>query len=88
LLERSDACFAPVLTTDEAAAHPHNRTRGTYVEIGGVVQPAPAPRFSRTRPELPTPPHENLTGEAAAAALEGWLDAAEIAEFKAAGAFG
>lgn len=41
-----EACFAPVLGFDEAAAHPHNRARGTFVEAGGVVQPAPAPRYS------------------------------------------
>ena len=49
LLEGTDACFAPVLTTDEAPDHPHNAARRTYVEIDGIVQPAPAPRFSRDR---------------------------------------
>jgi alpha-methylacyl-CoA racemase len=48
LLEGSDACFAPVLSMLEAPQHPHNEARGTYIEIDGVVQPAPAPRFSRT----------------------------------------
>jgi alpha-methylacyl-CoA racemase len=48
LLEGSDACFAPVLDWDEAPAHPHNQARGTFVTLQGVVQPAPAPRFSRT----------------------------------------
>jgi alpha-methylacyl-CoA racemase len=48
LLEGSDACFAPVLDWDEAPRHPHNVARQTFVEIGGVVQPAAAPRFSRT----------------------------------------
>ncbi len=48
VLEGSDACFAPVLDWDEAPAHPHNRARGTFVTLDGVVQPAPAPRFSRT----------------------------------------
>jgi alpha-methylacyl-CoA racemase len=48
LLEGSDACFAPVLDWDEAPRHPHNVARGTFVEHGGVVQPAAAPRFSRT----------------------------------------
>jgi alpha-methylacyl-CoA racemase len=48
LLEGTDACVAPVLALDEAPAHPHLRARGTYVESGGVAQPAPAPRFSRT----------------------------------------
>lgn len=44
----SDACFAPVLSIDEAIDHPHIRERGTFVEYDGVVQPAPTPRFSRT----------------------------------------
>lgn len=44
----SDACVAPVLSMAEAADHPHNRSRGTFVEVDGVVQPAPAPRFSET----------------------------------------
>ncbi|MGE4239427.1 CaiB/BaiF CoA transferase family protein [Ramlibacter sp.] len=48
LLEGSDACFAPVLDFDEAPQHPHNRARSTFVTLDGVVQPAPAPRFSRT----------------------------------------
>ena len=52
LLEGTDACFAPVLGFDEAAAHPHLAGRGTFVEAGGVVQPAPAPRFSAT-PAVP-----------------------------------
>lgn len=56
LLEGSDACFAPVLAPLEAREHPHNRARGTFVEIDGVVQPAPAPRFSRTPPGLPEAP--------------------------------
>lgn len=52
LLEGSDACFAPVLDWDEAPRHPHNVARGTFATIDGVVQPAPAPRFSRTPSEL------------------------------------
>jgi alpha-methylacyl-CoA racemase len=43
-----DACVTPVLTFTEATAHPHNKARGTFVEVDGIVQPAPAPRFSRT----------------------------------------
>jgi alpha-methylacyl-CoA racemase len=50
LLEGTDACFAPVLDMAEAPAHPHNCARGSFVEIDGVTQPAPAPRFSRTAP--------------------------------------
>jgi alpha-methylacyl-CoA racemase len=53
LMEGSDVCFAPVLTIHEAAQHPHNVERATFVEVAGVVQPAPAPRFSRTAPEAP-----------------------------------
>jgi alpha-methylacyl-CoA racemase len=45
----TDACVAPVLTLTEAPQHPHNVERGTFVDFGGVVQPAPAPRFSRTQ---------------------------------------
>jgi alpha-methylacyl-CoA racemase len=56
LLEGSDACFAPVLSMDEAPHHPHNRARNAYLELQGVPQPAPAPRFSRTPLDLPTPP--------------------------------
>jgi alpha-methylacyl-CoA racemase len=48
LLEGTDTCFAPVLTLAEAPRHPHNLARGTFIEVDGVVQPAPAPRFSRT----------------------------------------
>ncbi len=54
LLEGSDACFAPVLDWDEAPEHPHNRARETFVQIDGVVQPAPAPRFSRSGTVAPT----------------------------------
>lgn len=48
VMEGSDACFAPVLSFREAADHPHNRARGAFVEVDGVIQPGPAPRFSRT----------------------------------------
>lgn len=48
LLEGTDACFAPVLNWNEAAAHPHNVARGTFVAVEGIMQPAPAPRFSAT----------------------------------------
>jgi alpha-methylacyl-CoA racemase len=56
VLEGTDACFAPVLTMDEAAEHPHVRARGTVVERDGVLQPAPAPRFSRTPGAIQRPP--------------------------------
>ena len=54
-MEDTDVCFAPVLTMSEAAEHPHNVARATFVEVAGAPQPAPAPRFSRTEPELDAP---------------------------------
>ena len=56
LLEGTDACFAPVLDLAEAPLHPHTRERRTFIEVEGVVQPAPAPRFDRTVPADPSPP--------------------------------
>jgi alpha-methylacyl-CoA racemase len=56
LLEGTDACFAPALRVDEAAAHPHVAARRTYVERDDVLQPAPAPRFSRTPGAIHGPP--------------------------------
>jgi crotonobetainyl-CoA:carnitine CoA-transferase CaiB-like acyl-CoA transferase len=55
LFEGRETCFAPVLTLGEAPSSPHLEARGTYLELDGVVQPAPAPRFSRTRPDEPRP---------------------------------
>jgi len=52
IMEGSDVCFAPVLSVFEAPDHAHNKARGTFVEIDGVVQPAPAPRFSRTAAQV------------------------------------
>ena len=56
ILEGSDVCFAPVLSMVEAPEHPHNVARGTFTEVAGVVQPRPAPRFSRTDSEIQCPP--------------------------------
>jgi alpha-methylacyl-CoA racemase len=56
IFEGTDACVAPILTLPEAAEHPHLKARGTFVEVDGVIQPAPAPRFSRTVPTLTTTP--------------------------------
>jgi alpha-methylacyl-CoA racemase len=56
LMEGTDVCFAPVLGMAEAASHPHNRHRGTFVDVAGVEQPAPAPRFSRTPGAIAMPP--------------------------------
>jgi alpha-methylacyl-CoA racemase len=83
LMEGSDACFAPVLDMTEAAAHPHNKLRQTFVEIDGVVQPAPAPRFSRSKPALPRPPEER--GASTQEALLEWgFSESEIKQFIAA----
>ncbi|CAB4554265.1 unannotated protein [freshwater metagenome] len=56
LLEGTDICFAPVLTMDEAAQHPHNVHRKTFVDVAGITQPAPSPRFDRTPGEIQRPP--------------------------------
>jgi alpha-methylacyl-CoA racemase len=56
LMEGTDVCFAPVLGMAEAPSHPHNRHRGTFVDVAGVAQPAPAPRFSRTPGAIAMPP--------------------------------
>ena len=56
LLEGTDACFAPVLSLMEAPQHAHNIARSTFVEVEGVIQPAPAPRFSRTASEISQAP--------------------------------
>jgi len=52
----SDACVAPVVSPRDAPAHPHNAARGTFIDVGGVTQPAPAPRFARTPAGPPSPP--------------------------------
>ena len=72
LLEGTDACFAPVLDLSEAQQHPHMVARNTFIAVDGVVQPAPAPRFSRTVPTTPTPPRAADPAEAADA-LDGWI---------------
>jgi alpha-methylacyl-CoA racemase len=80
----TDACVAPVLSLREATAHEQNTARGTFVEWKGVVQPAPAPRFSRTAPELHRQPP--APGEHTAEALRAWgFDAAEIERLAEAG---
>ena len=77
-----DACVSPVLDLDEASAHPQNADRGAFVERDGAVQPAPAPRFSRTPSEIDaTPPGGS------AAVLEHWgFAAGEIDALRASGA--
>lgn len=84
LLEGTDACFAPVLSVAEAPHHPHNKMRETFVEIDGVMQPSPAPRFSRTKPSKPKPP-EN-PDQNAERALQNWgFTDQELESLKAAG---
>jgi alpha-methylacyl-CoA racemase len=70
VFEGTDACCAPVLPLTEATRHPHLRERQTYVERDGVLQPAPAPRFSRTRATLTTGP--TMPGANTREALEAW----------------
>ena len=77
IMEGSDVCFAPVLSIAEAPAHPHNRHRATFVEVDGVTQPAPAPRFSRTEAQIAHP--ARIAGEDTRAVLTDiGLDAAAI----------
>ena len=70
VFDGTDACVAPVLPLTEAAGHPHLRARGTYVERDGVLQPAPAPRFSRTGATLTTGP--SVPGGQTREALTAW----------------
>ncbi len=81
VLEGSDACFAPVLDLDEAPQHPHNAARRTFAISDDVVQPNPAPRFSRTPTEITGPPP--MAGEHTDQILADWGFAdAEIAELR------
>jgi alpha-methylacyl-CoA racemase len=85
LLEGTDACFAGVLDMDESVRHPHNAARKTHVEFQGVLNPAPAPRFSATPSDIrkaPPAPGEDTDG----ALLDWQFSAAEIASLKAVGA--
>ena len=84
LFEGTESCFAPVLTLDEAPHHPHLQARGTYVEIDGVTQPAPAPRFSRSIAPTPLafrPWHRDEALEI----LEPWLTGPEVLVARQAG---
>ncbi|MEQ1754092.1 MAG: CaiB/BaiF CoA-transferase family protein [Micropepsaceae bacterium] len=84
LMENTDVCFAPVLEIDEAPSYPHNAERGTFVDVAGVVQPAPAPRFSATPGAVQGPPPE--IGAHNAACLSDWGFAAnQVEELKKTG---
>jgi alpha-methylacyl-CoA racemase len=85
IMEGTDVCFAPVLSLTEAPEHPHNRHRGTFIEVAGIVQPGPAPRFSRTPGEVRRPPPH--AGQHTDDVLADWgVSPERIAELHAAGA--
>jgi len=85
LLEGTDVCFAPVLPMSEAAEHPHIKARGTIVEYEGVLQPAPAPRFSRTPGEITRP--RSKPGQHTDEVLTEWgFTADEVAKLREIGA--
>jgi len=85
IMENTDICFAPVLTMAESLSHPHNVFRKTFVEIEGVPQPAPAPRFSRTIQKIQSPPPVN--GQHTESAMLDWgLSASEIDGLRKSGA--
>jgi len=80
-----DACVAPVLTLDEGPDHPHNRARGTFIELAGVVQPGPVPRYSASGTGAPTAPRNSgVDGEAILSELG--YSAKEIAVLREEGA--
>lgn len=85
VLEGTDVCFAPVLSFDEAPQHPHNQARDTFIEVDGVIQPAPAPRFSRTPSQVQRPPVAD--GAHTEEGLRDWgFSHQEIAQLREAGA--
>jgi len=87
LLAGTDVCFAPVLAMREAVAHPHNVARATFAEVGGAMQPMPAPRYSATATDMPrAAPVAGSDADAVLAALG--YDADRIAAARAAGALG
>ncbi|HLK45817.1 MAG TPA: CaiB/BaiF CoA-transferase family protein [Acidimicrobiales bacterium] len=85
--EGSEACVAPVLSPSEAPRHPHNAARSTFVEVAGVVQPGPVPRFSRTPGAVSSPPDQ--PGASTVAALARWgIDGGRVDALRSAGALG
>lgn len=84
IFDGSDACVAPVMAFSEAPQHPHNQARGSFVEVGGVIQPAPAPRFLGTPSATPVPAPRR--GEGGAKALRDWgFDPAAVERLQAKG---
>jgi alpha-methylacyl-CoA racemase len=83
----SDGCVAPVLSAAEAPGHPHNASRGTFADVGGLVQPAPAPRFGRSPAGVPPPPPRPGADTDAVLAELG-CTTAEIAAMRASGTVG
>ncbi len=87
IMEGTDICFSPVLSFREAHDHPHNQARGSFVEVDGIVQPGPAPRFSRTPGSVKFGPPE--FGAQTEEALAAWgFDGEKISQLKKANAIG
>jgi alpha-methylacyl-CoA racemase len=85
IMEATDVCFAPVLTMSEAAAHPHNVERNMIIDVAGIKQPGPAPRFSRTVPEVASAPAH--PGQHSREILESWgFPVAEVERLLSSGA--
>ena len=87
LMEGTDVCFAPVLSFTEAPSHPANVARNTYIEVDGVTQPAPAPRFSRTPSSVAHGPRALGEDTAATLAAMGFAES-EIRALRDAGTIG
>jgi alpha-methylacyl-CoA racemase len=87
IMDEADTCVAPVLSIDEAPMHPHAHARAAFIEVDGAVQPAPAPRFSRTasgRPAVAPKPGAHTNG----LLTEAKFSADDIAALRAAGVVG
>ena len=85
VFDGTDACVAPVLSPWEAHLHPHNKARSTFVEVDGVVQPAPSPRFSRT-PSSISRPASVPGGDTVSGLLEWEMEEGTVAKLRETGA--
>lgn len=85
IMEMTDVCFAPVLSLEEAPHHPHNVARGTFINVGGAIQPAPAPRYSETVVDVPKP-SPRVGADSDAILTDIGFDAERIAAVRASGA--